>query len=162
MENATKALMVVATVLMAIIIVSLGIFVYNKSSISKSSNLDAMEITAWNQKFLIYEGKQKGTGVKNLLKDASLANEELYKDDSNIKYCVCICSKSERILQHYKVGSEMRKGLDRSREYGVRYPTNIKDIANHIKAKESYYISFNYNDLTGRINEIWINDSYAQ
>ena len=46
-------------------------------------------------------------------------------------------AKRDEVVIATKVYSEMRKGLDRSRGYGVRYPTSIKDIATHIKAKEN-------------------------
>ena len=69
MENATKALLIAAAVLVAILIISLGLAVYNKaSSATDSADLSGAEIQAQNEKFLKYEGKNKrGSEVNALL-----------------------------------------------------------------------------------------------
>ena len=137
MENVEKALMVAAAVLMGIIIVSLGLYFYNQSNISNQTGLDGLEVSVWNQKFLQYEGKQKGSAVKRLLVEA------------------CIRTKSQEILKQVK-NAEIKRALNGTREYGLRYPANIKQMDNWIKSDSVYQISFDYNSQNGRINEIWI------
>lgn len=70
MENATKALLIAAAVLIAILIISLGIVVYNRASETVSSvDMSGQEIQAFNEKFLKYNGNNKrGTEVNALLK----------------------------------------------------------------------------------------------
>ena len=70
MENATKALLIAAAVLIAILIISLGIVIYNQASETVNSvNMSAQEIQAFNDQFLKYEGSGKrGTEVNALLK----------------------------------------------------------------------------------------------
>ena len=66
MENASKALIIAGAILLAILLISLGIMIFNQaqSAIDGSGMSDA-ELTAFNQKFTKYEGKQKGrTGIK--------------------------------------------------------------------------------------------------
>ena len=50
MENATKALLIAAAVLVAILIISLGLVVYNMAaeSVNNNSSLSAQEIQAFN------------------------------------------------------------------------------------------------------------------
>ena len=69
MENATKALLIAAAVLVAILIISLGLAVYNKASnATDSADLSSTEIQAQNEKFLRYEGTNKrGSEVNALL-----------------------------------------------------------------------------------------------
>ncbi len=69
MENATKALLIAAAVLVAILIISLGLAVYNKASnATDTADLTAAEIQAQNEKFVKYEGKSKrGNEVNALL-----------------------------------------------------------------------------------------------
>lgn len=68
MENASKALIIAGAILLSILIITLGLTVYNQAKNSMgSSNLDAQEIRAHNSQFLSYEGKQKGTQVKSLI-----------------------------------------------------------------------------------------------
>lgn len=69
MENATKALLIAAAVLIAILIISLGIVVYTKASESMS-NIDMTEyqVTQFNDKFKKYEGTNaSGSEVNAML-----------------------------------------------------------------------------------------------
>lgn len=73
MENATKALLIAAAVLVAILIISLGLVVYNMAaeSVNNNSSLSAQEIQAFNDQFTQYEGDNvRGTRVNSLLKTA--------------------------------------------------------------------------------------------
>ncbi len=73
MENATKALLIAAAVLVAILIISLGLVVYNMAaeSVNNNSSLSAQEIQAFNDQFTQYEGENvRGTRVNSLLKTA--------------------------------------------------------------------------------------------
>ena len=53
MENATKALLIAAAVLVAILIISLGLVVYNMASetVDNAGNLDEYQIQQFNEKF---------------------------------------------------------------------------------------------------------------
>ena len=96
MENATKALLIAAAVLVAILIISLGLAVYNKASnATDSADLSATEIQAQNEKFLKYEGtNRRGSEVNALLETVLNSNLTAKNDgakisvkvDSNDKY----------------------------------------------------------------------------
>ena len=72
MENATKALLIAAAVLIAILIISLGIVIFNQASETINSvNMSGQEIQAFNDQFLKYNGTGKrGTEVNALIKSA--------------------------------------------------------------------------------------------
>ena len=79
MENASKALIIAGAVLISILLISLGILIYNQASdIVNGNQMSEVDITAFNQKFLNYEGRKNGSQVKSLLQlvRASNANEE--------------------------------------------------------------------------------------
>lgn len=95
MENATKALLIAAAVLIAILIISLGIVVYNMASETISSvNFSDQEITAFNDKFTQYDGEHvRGSEVNAMLKTVLDSNmksstEGLDKTDPHPKYVV--------------------------------------------------------------------------
>ncbi|MCI8273230.1 MAG: hypothetical protein HFJ55_04005 [Clostridia bacterium] len=69
MENATKALLIAAAVLVAILIISLGLVVYNMAAETMGNvNLSEAEIQQFNDKFTRYEGtSQSGTQVNAML-----------------------------------------------------------------------------------------------
>jgi len=69
MENATKALLIAAAVLVAILIISLGLVVYNMSAeVMDGIDLNAQEVQAHNEQFVRYLGDaQRGNQVNALL-----------------------------------------------------------------------------------------------
>ena len=77
MENASKALIIAGAILLAILLISLGIMVFNQASntVSNSGMTDA-ERTAFNQKFLKYEGEQTGNMVKALIQEVIVNNSQ--------------------------------------------------------------------------------------
>ena len=58
MENATKALLIAAAVLIAILIISLGLVIYNRASetVNSAGDLSEYEVQQHNEKFTKYEG----------------------------------------------------------------------------------------------------------
>ena len=90
MENATKALLIAAAVLVAILVISLGLVVYNMASETIDSvNFSGQEVQAFNDKFEQYRGENiRGSEVNALLKTALNANmqsksEGLNPEDGN-------------------------------------------------------------------------------
>lgn len=80
MENASKALIIAGAILLAILLISLGILVFNQASESANGNaLTDAQKTAFNQKFTKYEGDSvKGSMVKTMMQEvfANNANED--------------------------------------------------------------------------------------
>ena len=76
MENATKALIIAAAILIAIVLISIGVFVLNMGRESVNSvNMNEQEQMAFNSKFTSYEGRQRGSQV-NALAQAVLTNNQ--------------------------------------------------------------------------------------
>ena len=76
MENATKALLIAAAVLVAILIISLGLVVYNMASETINSvNFSGQEVTAFNDQFKQYEGDNvRGSEINAMLNTVLSAN----------------------------------------------------------------------------------------
>lgn len=122
MENATKALLIAAAVLVAILIISLGLAVYNKaSSATDSADLSATEIQAQNEKFLKYEGKnRRGSEVNALLETVLNSNLTAKTDGAKISV-----GKSEASKEDYlKKSDTSYKKVDTSKLYTI---TCIRD-----------------------------------
>lgn len=89
MENATKALLIAAAVLVAILIISLGLVVYNMAAeaVNNSANLSEYEIQAFNDKFKKYEGTNvSGTTVNAMIN--TVFNHNLAQEDAARKITV--------------------------------------------------------------------------
>lgn len=77
MENATKALLIAAAILIAIVLISIGVFVLRQGQNAMSSvNMSESEILAFNGKFTPYEGTQRGSQVNALLDRVAISNRE--------------------------------------------------------------------------------------
>ena len=81
MENASKALIIAGAILLSILLISLGIMIFNQAQDTVSnSGMKQAEITAFNNKFTKYEGTQKGSVVRSLIQEVIASNA----DDNNI------------------------------------------------------------------------------
>ena len=85
MENASKALIIAGAILLSILLISLGIMIFNQAQDTvTNSGMTEAELTAFNNKFLKYEGKQKGTMVKSMIQDV-MANNANASDGHTVK-----------------------------------------------------------------------------
>ena len=75
MENASKALIIAGAILLSILLISLGIMIFNQAQDTvTNSGMTEAELTSFNNKFLKYEGKQKGSMVKSMIQDVKSSN----------------------------------------------------------------------------------------
>ena len=75
MENASKALIIAGAILLAILLISLGIMIYNQAQNTvNNSGMSEAEISSFNNKFLKYEGTQTGSVVKSLINEVIVTN----------------------------------------------------------------------------------------
>ncbi len=78
MENASKALLLAAAILIAIILISLGVYIVSQGSdvIGQGGQaLDEVAIQQFNSKFDIYAGTKTGTQLKSLIKTVNASNQ---------------------------------------------------------------------------------------
>lgn len=137
MENASKALIIAGSILIALLLVSVGIMLFNGSSglfNSARSKMSDQEKSMFNQTFTVYEGKRvSGSTVKELLRTI-IANNT---DDENPKVFV---SESQGAVS----GTEPK-----STEY-VTSPSNT------IKNAVQYTVSSYTNPKSGVVEVICI------
>ena len=70
MENASKALIIAGAILLSILIIAIGMYIYNSSQNSITgavTQISQQEIDAFNQPWEMYEGKQTGSNVRALI-----------------------------------------------------------------------------------------------
>ena len=82
MENATKALLIAAAILVAILIISLGLVVYNMAAETvQNVNMSDQEIKAFNDQFTRYEGNTQTGSTVNALVQTVLTSNMKYRAD---------------------------------------------------------------------------------
>lgn len=85
MENATKALLIAAAILIAIVVITLGVFVLGKGStlVKENSDMSEVEVTTYNSKFEGYCGKNiRGAQVRQLINAVNQHNRTNADDAS--------------------------------------------------------------------------------
>ena len=83
MENASKALIIAGAILLSILIIAIGIFIFNgaNSTITDSmTSMSTQEIQSFNNQFDSYSGEQSGSNVKKLV-ERLIANANTYAEE---------------------------------------------------------------------------------
>ena len=78
MENASKALIIAGTIIIVMIVIAAGMYLFNSAgglSASVQSKWSDDEILNFNRQFTKYEGTQKGSSVKELIETVNRSNE---------------------------------------------------------------------------------------
>lgn len=127
MENASKALIIAGSVLIAILVISLGLLIFKSTSGTTDQTQElgkTLEVQQFNSQFLKYCGNSvKGSQVRTLC-------EVIIAHNANSDNKVSINGKSDA--------------------------TGISDIRNSIKTNQSYAVKQEVNDSTGLIYNIKI------
>lgn len=136
MENATKALLIAAAVLVAILIISLGLVVYNMAAETvNSQNLSQQEVQAQNEKFARYDGTNKrGSEVNAMLKTVLQSNMDLKATN-----------KSAGLVDVKSEGSA-----------DISLTTGATSITKRADTSKMYDIIVNYDSKSGLVNTITV------
>ena len=132
MENASKALIIAGAILLSILIIALGVFVFNQAKSAMGNvNLSEQEVSAFNSKFESYQGKQKGSSAKALV--------SVIKNYNN--------TQDKEFVDIATTGSATSGKVD-FKTQEPSYPTTIL-------AGKTYEVSFDYNKM-GQITKVYI------
>ena len=83
MENASKALIIAGAILLSILIISLGIMIFNQASgVINNNAMTEVEVSTFNEKFTQYTGKTVRGANVNALLNAVKQNNIATDDDS--------------------------------------------------------------------------------
>ena len=136
MENASKALLISASVLIAIILIAVGIRILGTirptvDQVGKVSS--SLEISIFNSQFTKYEGMQKGSAVRNLIR---------------------LVQQNNRVSDNYGVTITYK---DMFLDWDAD-ASEFLDLINLIVISKSYNISFDLNHLTGYVDNVIISE----
>ena len=141
MENTSKALIIAGSILVAIMIVAMGVTIFNKARGSAdTTSLDSAEITMFNQKFERFAGdSQSGSNVKSLISFA-ISNASTNKDNPL------------KLPSFEEIGS-VSGGTDASGNIQT-YMDGLGNIRQDIKSTSSYNVKLTYstNGLVSKIS----------
>ena len=139
MENASKALIIAGAILLAILLISLGIFIFTgaQDTAKKAGGLESQEAATFNASILKYEGTGKSV--------------------SDIR-----SMKNEAIAANKKLKQEGKAGTNNADLIKIKVLTanpvvaSSADTSTLSENENKYTIKLNYNDTTGYVNLITI------
>ena len=152
MENASKALIIAGSILLAILIVAMGVRIFNGARNSAdTTTLDSTEISMFNQKFEKFSGKQTGSSIKSLcsfaISNASTNGEDPSKLPT-INYTKGATGDSAPAVSNDNGGSTASGNIQ-------NYINIIGGIRNGIVTTHNYYVDISYGN-SGLIQKITI------
>lgn len=137
MENASKALIIAGSVILAVLIIVLGFYFFNIGSGSgKNINMSEYEIQAFNSKFLNYEGEVSGIQAKNLC-DLIESHNAAYTNEPTKQVAVAEIAQDAAATDSSKIGQ------GRSRK-------------SYIREGLTYKVTIGYDTSTGLVSNIGI------
>lgn len=142
----------ISAIVTAVLTVSVGMFIFNSASSTiteSTSTLSTMEIDAFNNQFVSYEGEQTGSNVKALI-GRLIASANIYIDEPSKVPQVYIDKTNEENLDFIEA---TYSELDERDNLG--YIEKLNEIRNGVETKHTYYVEFTFQD-TGLIDYIQI------
>ena len=125
MENASKALIIAGSILLAIMIISLGVMVFNnmKHTVAGNANLDEQEIASFNADITPYLGAHiSGSQVNALIQLAtSINNKAINSGDTVKRVSIYNTSESNIIIKLTSTETAITYGTERRVATGVYY-----------------------------------------
>ena len=150
MENASKALLIAGAILLCILIIAIGMFIYNSASstITDSiTSLSTQEVEAFNNQFISYEGVQTGSNVKALM-GRLIANADTYADEpAKIPAIHIDATRSDN--------SGAQDVVVATAGDTQTYIDACGKIRNTVETKHEFYVAINYQQ-NGLIDYVWI------
>lgn len=144
MENASKALIIAGAILLSILIIAIGMYIYNSSTnsiYSAADQISSQEQQSFNSQWESYEQNQPGSSVKNmiskLISNAQVNAEEKTKLPDLI-YTASNGGSEVDVISN--VGGTNVKGFNIARS--------------NIETKHNYYVELHYASDTGLVDKI--------
>ena len=140
MENASKALILAGSILIAIIIISLGVMIFKNmsNSVKDNTTLDKQTIAAFNSRIEPYIGENKSGSQVNTLRDIAIAINNNAKIQGGSMQYVNMITNNKEIFTSYEPSTDKVT-------IGVKAETG-----------KFYEVKPTYNPETGLINTITV------
>lgn len=135
MENASKALIIAGAILLSILIIGLGMFIYNQAADAVGkTGIDEQKVKSYNSSFEQYDGVISGTSARTLC-DVIRSHNNSHQDDETLNVSVTVGTGTP----------------SNSAPTAVVQATAVNTEKAKIKAGKQYKVAFGYDTKTGYI-----------
>ncbi len=142
MENASKALLIAGAILISILIIAIGMFIYNSAQSTINNSMQSMstqEVQAFNNEFMSFEGKQSGSNIKAMI-GTLIANANTYRDEPS-KIPVLYFDQ----VDVSKTLNNIKAVVTTAAQPG-NYIKQLNLIRNKVEPKHQYWVSISNQD----------------
>lgn len=156
MENASKALIIAGAILLSILIIAIGMYVYTNAQSTVNESLTAMseqEVKAFNSKFIGYEGNATGSQLKALIGDLIATSSNYAEEPAKI-----VSIRFDKLKEAGTADVEIPKPEKANTTQG--YVTDLGKARNLVENKHTYWVELVYDGPSGLIHTI--NVSYQK
>lgn len=136
MENASKALIIAGAILLAILLISLGIFIFSQAQDTvTNSGMSQAETSAFNTKFTKYENIRKGSVVRSMIQEIIASNAD--ENNSSAGRTVKIIIKTKQGNAEPLEGDNIKSSkISNSKSYNVEVTGYTKGCVSEITITE--------------------------
>ena len=140
MENASKALIIAGSILVSIVIISLGVMIVSNVTglVQSQSDMSAQEVQTFNAPFIAYEGTQKGSNARTLY-NLVRSHNNTHTDDKSLQISLTID------------GGDFNPGDTQAANDGDK---DAEMDTNTLKAGNTYNVTYATDPNSGRITAI--------
>ena len=167
MENASKALIIAGAILLSILIIALGVYIFNMAkSSTNTDSLSSLELSTFNSQFTQYEGEQLGSSVKALLTAIIASNKT--NEDAQDKLIEVHYEKGEGAVGDFDVvptvqSTNSDSDCDKSGGYSADDITVaaaasvMSSLSSYLANTHYYFVTFEYDsEGSGYISSVTI------
>lgn len=156
MENASKALIIAGSILLSILIIALGMYIFGQAGNSTdTSQLSALEVSTFNSKFDKYKGTQTGTQVNALL-DAAIANARTNDSVSERPAISCQSTDKGTVAAAAPTTYSATDNVHNIPKDDADYIAHLKTAKNTVISSHRYKINYTTSTSTDLIDFISI------
>ena len=147
MENASKALIIAGAILLSILIIAIGMYIYNSSTnsiYSAADQISSQEQQSFNSQWESYEESQPGSSVRTMIAKLISNAKVNAEEQSKLPDLAIFPTKASSNGDGYIVKSNVDK-------------TNIKGFnaaRSKIETKHNYFVELHYSAATGLVDMI--------
>ncbi len=150
MENASQALIIAGAILLAILIIAIGMYIYNSAQATINDSISSMstqEIEAFNNNFESYKGKQTGSQISALI-GRLIANSNTFADEPG-KVPTFYINK----ISNTKTNNVNADYNNANANLQQNYINKLSSVKNGVENKHTYVVEFEYG-TSGLISKI--------
>lgn len=146
MENASKALIIAGAILLSILIIGLGMFIYNQAADAMgNTGLNQQKADAHNRQFLQYQGVQTGATVKTLISTVE-------------QYNISGATDSSEYIQVTTTGTAApaTNGYNNETTASNYNSAHVSNAKTNLRVGVRYNVTFGYDPTTGYVCSILV------